>query len=60
MNAEELRPQGYGDPRGHFPPVSYGQPLGLVQTPSPPREEQLRAAHTIFDRVRELYAELEA
>ncbi len=48
--------------RGRFPPitVSYGEPLQLEQNVAPDREQQLAAAQQIFDRVRELYAALEA
>ena len=44
--------------RGRFPrvTVSYGEPLTFERNAEPTREEQLAAAHEIFDRVRELYA----
>jgi 1-acyl-sn-glycerol-3-phosphate acyltransferase len=40
--------------------VSYGEPFVLGQVTAPTREQQLQAAERIFDRVRVLYAGLEA
>jgi 1-acyl-sn-glycerol-3-phosphate acyltransferase len=48
--------------RLHFPQVtvSYGEPVVLARVAEPTREQQRQAAERIFDRVRALYAELEA
>ena len=48
--------------RGRFPRirVSYGKPLRFDIVAAPSREEQIAAAGEIFDRVRAMYAELEA
>jgi 1-acyl-sn-glycerol-3-phosphate acyltransferase len=48
--------------RGRFPriTVAYGEALALGRVPDPSREQATEAAHTIFDRVRALYATLEA
>jgi len=48
--------------RGRFPriTVAYGDALQFKRVPEPTREHQLDAAKRIFDRVRELYATLEA
>lgn len=48
--------------RGRFPRilVSYGAPLTLERVEQPTRDQSLAAAEQIFDRVRALYAELDA
>jgi 1-acyl-sn-glycerol-3-phosphate acyltransferase len=48
--------------RGRFPriTVSYGEPLTFDRVGAPTREQSADAAHRIFDRVRALYAALEA
>jgi 1-acyl-sn-glycerol-3-phosphate acyltransferase len=48
--------------RGRFPKiaVSYGEPLTFDRVSEPTREQSTEAAHRIFDRVRALYAELDA
>jgi 1-acyl-sn-glycerol-3-phosphate acyltransferase len=40
--------------------VQYGEPITLPVVASPTREQQLDAANQIFDRVREMYARLDA
>ncbi len=47
--------------RARFPrvTVSYGAPLHFARVVEPSREQQLRAAEQIFDRVRDLYRELD-
>ncbi len=46
--------------RGRFPRITvrYGEPLSLGRVEHPTREQQLDAAHRIFDRVRAMYDEL--
>ena len=48
--------------RGRFPPirVRYGEPLTLDRVEAPTREQSEAAAREIFDRVRALYAALDA
>jgi 1-acyl-sn-glycerol-3-phosphate acyltransferase len=40
--------------------VQYGEPITLPVVPEPSTEQQLEAANRIFDRVREMYARLDA
>jgi 1-acyl-sn-glycerol-3-phosphate acyltransferase len=39
--------------------VQYGEPIGFQQVANPTKEQQLEASTRIFDRVREMYVELE-